>query len=109
MNFPTINQPIDANVLAPRFGVYASLTHIDGKVYPSVTNVGTKPTVSNSEAVLAETNIFDFDEELYSRCVNVELVHFIRPEQKFPSTDELRLAIAADRTFAEIFFNSKSF
>ncbi len=109
MNFPTINQPINASVLVPRFGVYASLTHIDGKVYPSVTNVGTKPTVSNSEAVLAETNIFGFDEELYSRCVKVELIHFIRPEQKFPSTDELRLAIAADRTFAEDFFNSKSF
>ncbi len=104
MSFPTINQPIDTSVLTPRFGVYASLTHIDGEVYPSVTNVGTKPTVSKSETVLAETNIFDFDGELYDRCVKVELVSFIRPEKKFFSTDELRLAIASDRTFAENFF-----
>lgn len=108
MNFPTINQPIDASILAPRFGVYASLTHVDGKTYPSVTNVGTKPTVSSSETVLAETNIFGFDEELYDRCVTVELVHFLREEKKFDSVDELRLAIATDRNLAEDFFNSKS-
>ena len=106
MSFPTINQPIDTSVLTPRFGVYASLTHIDGEVYPSVTNVGTKPTVSSSETVLAETNIFDFDGELYDRCVKVELVRFIRPEKKFFSTDELRLAIASDRSFAENFFKN---
>ena len=108
MNFPTVNQPLDATVLAPRFGVYASLTHVDGRVYPSVTNVGTKPTVSNSETVLAETNIFGFDEELYGRRVTVELVLFLRDEKQFDSVDELRLAIATDRNLAKEFFNSKS-
>lgn len=96
LRFPTVNQPLDEGCLAPRFGVYASLTHIGGKAYPSITNVGTKPTVSSETAVLAETNIFDFDEDLYGKEIEVELVEFIRPEQKFSSTDELRLAIEAD-------------
>ena len=104
ISFPTINQPLDADVLAPCFAVYASLTHIDGKTYPSVTNVGTKPTVTENGTILAETNIFDFDGELYGKRVKVELVKFIRKEKKFKSVDELRLAIAADRNLAEIFF-----
>ncbi len=104
MNFPTINQPLDPELLAPRFGVYASLAHIDGKAYPSVTNVGTKPTVSTDSSVLAETNIFEFDGDLYEKSVRVELVEFLRSEQKFPSTEELRIAIAADRKAAENYF-----
>lgn len=104
LNFPTINQPLDSGILAPRFAVYASLTHIDGKTYPSVTNVGTKPTVTESGSILAETNIFDFDGELYGKSVKVELVKFIRDEKKFNSVDELRLAIANDRAFADSFF-----
>lgn len=106
LNFPTINQPLDASVLAPRFAVYASLTHVDGKTYPSVTNIGTKPTVTESGAILAETNIFGFDGELYGKRVKVELVKFLREEKKFDSVDELRLAIATDRASAEIFFKS---
>ncbi len=104
MNFPTINQPLDLDVLAPRFAVYASLVHVDGKSYPSVTNVGTKPTVTENGTILAETNIFNFDGELYGKRVKVELVKFIREEKKFNSVDELRHAIAADRAFAEGFF-----
>ena len=104
MNFPTINQPLDPELLAPRFGVYASFAHIDGKAYPSVTNVGTKPTVSTDSSVLAETNIFEFDGDLYEKSVRVELVEFLRPEQKFPSTEELRIAIATDRKAAENYF-----
>ena len=108
MSFPTINQTLDTTVLATRFGVYASLTHIGGVVYPSVTNVGTKPTVSSSKTVLAETNIFDFSGELYDEQIKVELIHFIRPEKKFSATDELRLAIASDRAFAEDFFKNQN-
>lgn len=96
MSFPTVNQPLDFNVLSPRFGVYASRTNIGGKAYPSITNVGTKPTVSSGETVLAETHIFDFDNDLYGEKITVELLRFVRPEQKFSSTEELRAAIEAD-------------
>lgn len=96
LNFPTVNQPLDTGCLAPRFGVYASRTNIGGKLYPSITNIGTKPTVSNENLVLAETHIFDFDRDLYGEKITVELVNFIRPEQKFSSTDELKIAIECD-------------
>ena len=96
LNFPTVNQPLDSNCLVPRFGVYASRTHVGDEIFTSITNVGTKPTVSNDTTVLAETNIFDFDKDLYGKEIVVELVHFVRAERKFSSTDELKSAIESD-------------
>ena len=91
-----MNQQLDESVLAPRFGVYASRTCVGGKSYPSITNIGTKPTVSSENSVLAETHIFDFDRDLYGEKIAVELIKFVRPEQRFSSTDELKLAIESD-------------
>lgn len=43
----------------PRFGVYKSVTYLDGRVMPSVTNIGVKPTVDYKDSPLAETHIMD--------------------------------------------------
>lgn len=96
LSFPTINQSLDTNCLAPRFGVYASRTHVGDKSFPSITNIGIKPTVSSESSVLAETYIFDFDGDLYGAKITVELMFFVRPERKFSSTDELKFAIETD-------------
>lgn len=61
LGFPTANLRMpDARVL-PADGVYATKTRIEGKCYPSVTNIGTNPTFGNSEKTI-ETFIIDFDE-----------------------------------------------
>ena len=104
LNFPTVNQPLETGCLAPRFGVYASRTTVDGRVFDSITNVGTKPTVSNNDEVLAETNIFGFEGDLYGKEITVELVHFIRPERRFTSVDQLKSAIEDDIKTAANFF-----
>ncbi|MDL2232616.1 riboflavin biosynthesis protein RibF [Ruminococcaceae bacterium OttesenSCG-928-L11] len=97
---PTINQPFPADFVVPRFGVYATLTHWDGREYVSVTNVGVKPTVG-SDHVLAETYIHGFSGDLYSMAVDVEFLRFIRPEQKFAGVEELREQILRDSETAE--------
>ena len=93
--FPTINQVYPEHFMIPRFGVYVSVTEVDGELYPSVTNVGVKPTVG-SDCPLAETFILNFSGNLYGKKVRVNLCHFIRPEKKFSSIDELRIQIARD-------------
>lgn len=92
---PTINQTMPQELLLPRFGVYASLAHIGGGLHAAVTNVGVKPTVGGTKA-LAETYIMDYDGDLYGRMVQVDLVRFMRPEQKFSSLGELRSHIVSD-------------
>jgi riboflavin kinase/FMN adenylyltransferase len=92
---PTINQIIPVSHISPRYGVYASVTHVGGKAMPSVTNVGVKPTVGSS-GVSAETYILGFDSDLYGRSVGVGLIEFLRPEKKFESLEALRRQIKKD-------------
>ena len=80
----------------PKFGVYASKTEIDGRIYKSITNIGIKPTVGGEKSPLAETNIFDFSGDLYGKIMRVGLRSFIRPEVKFSSLDELQAQINND-------------
>ena len=96
MGFPTANQVFERGQLVPRFGVYASRTLADGKWYPSMTNIGVKPTVEYGGAPLAETYIHGFSGDLYGRMVQVELLGFIRAEMKFSSLDELKKQIESD-------------
>lgn len=97
---PTINQPFPKDFIIPKFGVYASITHIGGERHVSVTNVGIKPTVG-SDTILAETYIHDFCGDLYGRNTVVEFVDFMRPEKKFDSLEQLKNQIYNDSEAAK--------
>lgn len=102
LGFPTINQKLPEYLRLPRYGVYASVVRTpDGIVRPAVTNIGVRPTVG-SPMPLSETWIMDYSSEIYGRQVRVELVEFIRPEQRFDGLDELKRAIAGDASWAEM-------
>ena len=67
---------------------------------PSISNIGTRPTVSG-DTVNLETHIIDFkennfDKNLYGKRINVELIEFLRPEKKFNSLSELQKQIEVD-------------
>lgn len=96
IGFPTINQFFGKGRLVPAFGVYASRTWAEGRCYPSVTNIGVKPTVHYGGAPLAETHICGFSGDLYGKTIRVYLTGFIRPEMKFSSLDELKEQINSD-------------
>ena len=96
---PTINQFFDEGFAVPRFGVYASFTVVDGKTYPSVTNIGVRPTFKNSEK-RSETNILGFNGDLYGKHPEVFIVEKMREEMKFSSLDELKSQIDKDKESA---------
>ncbi|MGN0580048.1 MAG: riboflavin biosynthesis protein RibF [Ruminococcus sp.] len=100
LNFPTINQHFREGQLVPKYGVYRSVTRLDGIVYNSVTDIGVKPTVENSIKPLAETHILDYSGNLYGKTIAVTLLEFIREEKKFSSAEELRKQIADDIEYA---------
>ena len=93
--FPTINQFFPEDFIVPRYGVYASRVKLDGKWYPSVTNVGIRPTVENS-SLRSETCILDFSGDLYGKNVEVSLIRFIRDEIKFPDMEALSRQVEKD-------------
>lgn len=92
---PTINQYFPENFLIPRYGVYASVTELEGRKYHSVTNIGIKPTVGWHKP-LSETWIPDFSGDLYGQSIRINLVKFMRDECKFNSVEELKAAILQD-------------
>ena len=96
IDFPTVNQLYAQGQLVPRFGVYRTFTFIGSKGFPSITNIGVKPTIQGQRYPLAETHILDFSGDLYGRTVTVEFLEFIRPEMKFSSLDELKNQIQKD-------------
>ena len=97
---PTINQFFTPDFQVPQFGVYASFTEVDGRFYPSVTNIGVRPTIGNSEK-RSETNIIGFEGDLYGKFPQVFIVEKIRGEMQFNSLDELSEQIATDREKAK--------
>lgn len=96
LDSPTINQRLSDGFVPLRHGVYASVSFAGGAWHPSVTNIGLRPTVEDTTAVNSETYICGFSGDLYGARVEVRLLAFLRPEQRFPSVEALRARIHAD-------------
>lgn len=101
INIPTMNIYPPISKLLPPKGVYVSVTTIDKNSYYGVTNIGTKPTVSDDITINVETNLFDYSSEAYGKNIEVQLIHFIRPEMKFASIEALKKQMENDAQFSK--------
>lgn len=89
IGFPTANiKPEHVNKIIPQNGVYAVNIRIDEAWYDGMMNIGVRPTFEGTAQTL-EVHIFDFDEEIYGKEIQVRFIHRIRDEKKFGSKEEL--------------------
>lgn len=95
IGFPTANLQLDSKDLVPKHGVYVTQVICDGKCYGGVLNIGLNPTFGENNLV-AETHIFDFNQDIYGKPIKINLLCYIRGEQKFASIDELAAQIGRD-------------
>ena len=101
IGFPTANMKLyEPLKLIPADGVYSVYVEVLGKVYIGICNIGTRPTVGESNERTIETHILDFNEDIYGLDIKLEFVGSIRPEQKFPSLDALKGQLEKDKEFA---------
>ena len=99
IGFPTANISLHRRV-SPLRGVYAVVVHgISDAPWPAVANIGRRPTVNGSDERL-EVHLFDFDDDLYGRHLEVEFRLRLRDEQRFESFDALKAQIARDSASA---------
>ena len=103
MKIPTANIKIPKDCAEMKNGVYITKTTIDGVVYNSITNIGTNPTAPKKE-ITCETNIFDFDGNIYMKRIKVEFLKYIRNEAYFKTTMSLKKQIEKDILKAKKFF-----
>lgn len=97
INFPTANIAVDGEIELPSIGVYAARVVVEAQSYNAMAYIGRRPTVEQSEQPVIEANILDFSGDIYGQTIEIELLEFIRGEQKFDSLEQLRQQIERDR------------
>lgn len=102
VGIPTANLNVKSDYLIPYQGVYVTKIKINDKVYKSVTSVG-KNLSFNEDFVSVESNIFDFDQDIYDDTVRLYFIYRIRDMINFESKEELVSQIKDDIEFAKDF------
>ena len=97
IGFPTANMKlVEPLKLVPARGVYAVDVEVLGKTWRGMTNIGMRPTVGGTFTTI-ETNILDFDEDIYGLPIRVTFLRRIRDEVRFPSLEALKEQLGRDR------------
>ena len=104
IGIPTINQRIPDGKVIPARGVYITECEIGEDVFPSITNVGIRPTVNDGFGENMETYIIGYSGNLYGSYVRVNFYKFIREEKRFDSLDDLKSEIEENAKEAINFF-----
>jgi len=106
LSCPTANVEPHNQVL-PRPGVYVTETLVIAGRFPSVTNVGVRPTFGG-ESLTLETHLLEFSDDLYHEQIAVPFLERLRDEKRFDDTDALADQIARDRAAATAFFQNRA-
>jgi riboflavin kinase/FMN adenylyltransferase len=104
IGFPTANLYVhEPYKLIPMNGVYVINAVYQDQVFRGMLNIGVRPTVDGTIRTI-EANLFGFDKEIYGEDLKLELLHYLRPEQKFSGLDMLVKQIGIDKENALIYF-----
>ena len=104
LNFPTANLNIEeAYKLIPKNGSYVVQCKIDQRTVFGMMNIGLNPTIQDKTALpdgrkeSIEVHFFNFDEDLYDRSLQIDILERLRDEQKFESVEALKEQLARDK------------
>ena len=96
----TANLDIWPEKLLPGTGVYAAFAEVDNRCYPTVVNIGSRPTFYEKPSLqTVEAHLLDFDQEIYDQQMQLKFIQRIRPEKKFSGAEELMVQIKQDIQF----------
>lgn len=99
LSMPTANQAPPAIKFLPPNGVYVSRIIHNNNTYYGISNIGVKPTVDDHIEKGVETFIFDFNQDIYGSMIEVQLLYFVRPEQKFNCFEDLKEQMYKDADY----------
>ncbi len=101
LGFPTANLKSENEILPT--GVFLTLCEFKGRWWPSLLNIGFRPTFDGKELSI-EALLLDFSGDLYGKPLRLQLLRKLRPEKKFKSPEALQKQIARDVEKARQFF-----
>ena len=97
VGMPTANLRPERGMEIPGEGVYASIVNIRDGEYIGVTNIGRRPTVDNEEKITIETNILDFDRDIYGEYMTLRIMSYLSPIRKMNSLEEVKEQVEKDK------------
>ena len=103
IGFPTANLNLPKTGVVPKYGVYISKTRAYNTWYPSITNVGSRPTVENGQYFI-ETYISGFDGDLYNADIEIRFYSYLRGIVKFSDLEELKAQLEKDKKNLKKYF-----
>jgi len=107
IGFPTANIQLKHNK-PPLAGIFAvELSGLQGGILKGVASLGVRPTVKQNGKPTLEVHLFDFDQNIYGSHVQVDFLHKLRDEEKYPDLDTLIAQIGRDVENAKSFFNRR--
>lgn len=104
LGFPTCNISVSKELILLPFGVYYTKVITEDGSYFAMTNIGVRPTVSESGRISVESYLLNFSGDLYGKHIYVEILSFARPEIKFTSHDELISQLKSDEERTKEYF-----
>ena len=109
IGFPTANLHIkETYKLIPKTGAYIVKAIIENETVFGMMNIGNRPTVSGKNQTI-ETHFFNFNQNLYNKKMQIEVLAFLRDEQKFNSIEELKNQLYLDKQNSLQLINSSNF
>lgn len=106
IGFPTANIDVKEDYkLIPKTGVYVVQSTINNKTVFGMMNIGNRPTVDGNHQTI-EVHYFDFNQDLYNQTLTIELLYFLRDEEKFSSIETLIQQIKKDEQTARTYIKN---
>lgn len=101
IGFPTANVLPPSPLVPVPDGIYATLARIDSDDRPlnAMTYIGTRPALNTGDRTI-ETNILDFDGDLYGRTLHCDFLTRLRPDATFESVEALVAQLGLDEVAA---------
>jgi len=97
IGFPTANLFIkETYKLIPKTGAYIVKSTIDNEVVYGMMNIGFRPTLKGKHQTI-EIHFFNFNKDLYTKTIQIEVLKFLRDEQKFESIQNLKKQLQTDK------------
>lgn len=103
LGYPTANIDVHRRT-TPMQGIFVvEVFGLDGEPLPGVASLGTRPTVDGKKIIL-EVYLFDFNQDIYGKHLQVSFLHKLREEAKFKTLEALTEQIAQDVHDAQAYF-----
>ena len=103
IGYPTANINVkETYKLIPKTGVYVVLSKIQERNVYGMMNIGNRPTINGNHQTI-EVHFFDFNADLYGQNLQIELLYFLRDEEKFDTIESLIIQLKKDEQTARAF------